>query len=493
MATRSYLAIQLPTNRVKYSYVHWDGYPPIVDRDGVGDFIKGWSYKKLLGVINRGGMSSIVDLGRKDNYFTDMPAQEVSDVETLIKENPNYVDYIYYMDLNGNFSCYRHDGVKMRYKGTNKDPLRLRKAPDESKINYASRGAITELLKSDGKYIQRGDLYGALPKKFRVGDLLIDARNQDREFTTTGSTPSGIIVREITNIIPGEEGFTFEYDNYDAISVGSKVTELVKNGTTFSEVIKSDMPFRLPGSNVGSPFFRPRQKPLPEKEDSGNLLKLESTSIKESKGYSYSFKALKEALYENIPSGEGVIKFSSPIKIREELSSPDTLFADERAYDRNADPEDAYALNHAISKDETAQNLAQYLYEELREFVKEIRIEVKENQKNYSSEAITTVKLNVPVEELSPKIINSIRDYISGQFSDGWGEGFEQWPYDKQHTSDWERGLDIDYSEYIEEGEEEYFYEDLDEYKYEKYTVKYYASFWYSNHELVPWELKRIV
>ena len=36
---------------------------------------------------------------------------------------------------------------------------------------------------------------------------------------------------------------------------------------------------------------------------------------------------------------------------------------------------------------------------------------------------LTTV---VAKEELSEKEIKEVKDYISGQFSDGWGEGFEQ-------------------------------------------------------------------
>lgn len=83
--------------------------------------------------------------------------------------------------------------------------------------------------------------------------------------------------------------------------------------------------------------------------------------------------------------------------------------------------------------------------------------------KDYKANAI--VKAN---RELTTDELNSVKDYIIGQYADGWGEGFEQYPIETYND-------EYEY-EYEEEDEET---GDIDTYTdYETQRVEVCVSFW---------------
>jgi len=97
----------------------------------------------------------------------------------------------------------------------------------------------------------------------------------------------------------------------------------------------------------------------------------------------------------------------------------------------------------------------------LYDIVESIVVDVKKQGENIISK--TTIKTN---EELTDDEIEYLKDYITGQFSDGWGEGFEQ-----NAIADWDE----------EEETEEWDEEEQENYK-DSYTETYeiLAHFWNS-------------
>ena len=68
------------------------------------------------------------------------------------------------------------------------------------------------------------------------------------------------------------------------------------------------------------------------------------------------------------------------------------------------------------------------------------------------------------IEELSQQGIEEIKDYLTGQYSDGWGEGFEQRPIEE-----WQE--EVEYEEYDEEADDYYTYSGYE-------NRELYLSFW---------------
>ena len=123
-------------------------------------------------------------------------------------------------------------------------------------------------------------------------------------------------------------------------------------------------------------------------------------------------------------------------------------------------------INEAIAEDIPEETgLAEYIHEEMTEIfgkVQEIRISVMEL--NGEAVGVATV---ITDSELSAKGIEEMKDYLTGQYADGWGEGFEQ-----REVDSWTET--VEYEEYDEEEGEYYTYE-VDERHY------LYVSFWDSD------------
>ena len=80
-------------------------------------------------------------------------------------------------------------------------------------------------------------------------------------------------------------------------------------------------------------------------------------------------------------------------------------------------------INELIDEDiQEVGGLAYYLddrYPEAKEKVRDIRIGVMELKGEVVGLAVVRA-----IEELSQQGIEEIKDYLTGQYSDGWGEGF---------------------------------------------------------------------
>ena len=132
-------------------------------------------------------------------------------------------------------------------------------------------------------------------------------------------------------------------------------------------------------------------------------------------------------------------------------------------------PEDTSSLlpildevNELIDKDiQEVGGLAYYLddrYPEAKEKVRDIRIGVMELEGKVVGLAVVRA-----IEELSQQGIEEIKDYLTGQYSDGWGEGFEQRPIEE-----WQE--EVEY-EGFDEADEYYIYTDYE-------NRELYLSFW---------------
>ena len=141
-------------------------------------------------------------------------------------------------------------------------------------------------------------------------------------------------------------------------------------------------------------------------------------------------------------------------------------------------PEDTSSLlpildevNELIDKDiQEVGGLAYYLddrYPEAKEKVRDIRIGVMELKGEVVGLAVVRA-----IEELSQQGIEEIKDYLTGQYSDGWGEGFEQRPIEE-----WRE--EVEYEEYDEEEDDYYTYTD-----YENHELC--LSFW----SYKDWEIR---
>ncbi len=105
--------------------------------------------------------------------------------------------------------------------------------------------------------------------------------------------------------------------------------------------------------------------------------------------------------------------FSSPVILSS--NSDDTIKPTQDIVD---------AINDRIDHDET--DLAEYLSEALDMIVSSITMEVRLGINGIIVDGITCRTTCEVEKELKPGLLNNLSDYISGQFSDGWGESFEQ-------------------------------------------------------------------
>ena len=95
-----------------------------------------------------------------------------------------------------------------------------------------------------------------------------------------------------------------------------------------------------------------------------------------------------------------------------------------------------------------ADGLATYLdlRSSLYDYVESIIVDVEKQGNNVISK--TTIKAK---EELDNDEIKELKDYITGQFSDGWGEGFEQRPIgewdEQEETEEWDEEEQTNYKD----------------------------------------------
>lgn len=99
--------------------------------------------------------------------------------------------------------------------------------------------------------------------------------------------------------------------------------------------------------------------------------------------------------------------FESPVIIRDEDN------------DSTSNNEIVDAINYRLDHEET--DLAEFLADDLEMFVWKITMQVRLGMGGIICR--TTCETDC---ELKPGLLQKLTDYISGQFSDGWGECFEQ-------------------------------------------------------------------
>ncbi len=173
---------------------------------------------------------------------------------------------------------------------------------------------------------------------------------------------------------------------------------------------------------------------------------------------------MKRLLNKQAKEAEILYRFKSPIIVN---------FSDETSFKAETEPltqcsEYEAAISEAVDSDMSEmghRGLAQYLDEPLNSKIDRIVVEV------VNKVAVTSV---TAFEELSSQEIEDLKEYIEGQFSDGWGEGFEQNPVESFQS---------EYDEEVQDEETgEYYIEPVE------YTVDVSASFWDSN----SWSITQI-
>lgn len=162
---------------------------------------------------------------------------------------------------------------------------------------------------------------------------------------------------------------------------------------------------------------------------------------------------------KKLAEGEVIYIATAPVKFTEADDQSRWNIGGEEYFDE---------LKAAVKSDmsdmdeEGAVGLAEYLNNDLKGLVTSIIVDVEKIGENIVSK--TTVKA---IRELTSQEIEKVKDYITGQFSDGWGEGFEQSPIDEYTTTE------TDYEDVeVEDGTFE-----SEPYDYDV-KIEVYAHFW---------------
>ena len=314
MATRSNIGIELFDGTVKYICVHWAGYPD-KGKGGVGDKIRGHSYKSILKIVERGDISGLPD----GELFDNGEARTVESKDSYILQNPDFVDYKYLMDIDGNLTCYYgNNGTKVSYyKGTSKNPLSLvgyvpqRRSQTDKLENVYTLGAVTNFMKEIG-YTQRPDLFKTYPTKFRVGDIFgrLDDSVRDAIKVTGGEGNNNTSLFRIVDTKQVGEVVEIKFEKLNVYSIGTKVVEVKPTGSMFIEkydVDDSHVILAKFGSfygGAGTPYYRPSKKikPNPVKE----LTELEESISPKKAKVSHIYKSIKEDLCDLVDANDEV-------------------------------------------------------------------------------------------------------------------------------------------------------------------------------------------